>query len=131
MYIALGIVIILVAILLILVVIIQNPKGGMMSSSIGRMGNQLLGAGRSTDAVEKVTLYLAVGLMVLSVASIFFLPDAKEVENSDNSENSVVKEALDKNKSASPALPTAPIAPPAQQQTAPAAQPSATPPQGK
>lgn len=124
-YLALGIVIILIAVFLILVVIIQNPKGGM-NSSMGSIGNQILGASRSTDAVEKITWYLAGGLMVLSVASIFLLPDPKEVSEINSSEGSKIKEVLEKNKSTSPAFPTAPAMAPPQQQSAPAQTPPAT-----
>jgi preprotein translocase subunit SecG len=124
-YLALGIVIILIAVLLILVVIIQNPKGGM-NASMGSIGNQILGASRSTDAVEKITWYLAGGLMVLSVASIFLLPDPKEVSKINSSEGSKIKEVLEKNKSTSPAFPTAPAMAPPQQQSAPAQTPPAT-----
>jgi preprotein translocase subunit SecG len=124
-YLALGIVIILIAVLLILVVIIQNQKGGM-NASMGSIGNQILGASRSTDAVEKITWYLAGGLMVLSVASIFLLPDPKEVSKINSSEGSKIKEVLEKNKSTSPAFPTAPAMAPPQQQSAPAQTPPAT-----
>lgn len=123
-YLALGILIIAIAFLLILIVIIQNPKGGM-NASMGTIGNQILGASRSTDAVEKITWYLAGGLMVLSVVSIFVLPDATEQSEINTSEGAKIKEVLDKNKSASPVFPTAPAIPAPQQ-----AEPAQTAPQG-
>jgi preprotein translocase subunit SecG len=119
-YLALSILIIVIAVLLILIVIIQNPKGGM-NASMGAIGNQILGASRSTDAVEKITWYLAGGLMVLSVVSIFLLPNPNEVAEESTSEGAKIKEVLDKNKSATPAFPTAPAMPP-QQQSAPQGQ---------
>jgi preprotein translocase subunit SecG len=97
-----------------------------MNASMGSIGNQILGASRSTDAVEKITWYLAGGLMVLSVASIFLLPDPKEVSEINSSEGSKIKEVLEKNKSTSPAFPTAPAMAPPQQQSAPAQTPPAT-----
>lgn len=118
-YLALSILIIVIAVLLILIVIIQNPKGGM-NASMGAIGNQILGASRSTDAVEKITWYLAGGLMVLSVVSIFLLPNPNEVAEEATSEGAKIKEVLDKNKSAAPAFPTAPAMPP--QQSAPQGQ---------
>jgi preprotein translocase subunit SecG len=132
MFILFGIVVIIVAILLALVVIIQNPKGGMLSSSIGSVGNQILGASRSTDAVEKITWYLAGGLMVLCVASIFIIPDAKTMEKEEGN-GSQIKEALDNNKTLNTTTPviTAPQAPAnaAPQGTAPAGTPAtSTPP---
>jgi preprotein translocase subunit SecG len=134
-YLALGILIIVIAVFLILIVIIQNPKGGM-TASMGTIGNQILGASRSTDTVERVTWYLAGGLMILSVASIFLLPDASEVAEASTSEGAKFKEVLDKNKSTTPAFPTAPAIPTPQQaapQGQPAGQdaPAQTPPQGK
>ena len=123
-YLALGVIVIIIAILLIFIVIIQNPKGGM-NASMGAIGNQILGASRSTDAVEKITWYLAGGLMVLSVVSIFLLPDPNIVSETTDSEGAKIKEVLDKNKSATPAFPSAP-AMPAPQPAAPEGQ--ATPP---
>lgn len=142
MYIAFGILVILVAILLALVVIIQNPKGGMLSSSIGSMGNQILGASRSTDAIEKITWYLAGGLMILSIASIFVLPDSKTAVNGETTEGSAIQKAINEKKG-STTLPSVPAMTPPQGQTqqapaqgsAPAQQtnaPAQTPPtQGK
>jgi preprotein translocase subunit SecG len=116
MYILFGILVIVVALLLALVVIIQNPKGGMLSSSIGTVGNQILGAGRSTDAVEKITWYLAGGLMLLCIASVFLIPDAKTFQK-EESQGSAIEKALKENK----ILPSAPsmTAPAAPAQTAP------------
>jgi len=133
MYILFGILIVIIAVLLALAVIIQNPKGGMMSSTIGSMGNQILGAGRSTDAIEKITWYLAGGLMILCIASIFILPDGKSDGKSDASETSAIQEAIKANKSPNSMAPSAPVAAPQAQpaQTAPASAPatqqSATP----
>lgn len=120
-YIALSILIIVIAVLLILIVIIQNPKGGM-NASMGAIGNQILGASRSTDTVEKITWYLAGGLMVLSVLSIFLLPNPNDVADEATSEGAKIKEVLEKNKSNSPAFPTAPAIP-TPQQAAPQGQP--------
>lgn len=55
-------------ILLIAVILIQNPKGGGIDSTFGGAGaNQMLGAARSSDFVEKLTWYLATALFVLCV----------------------------------------------------------------
>lgn len=127
MYILFGILIVIIAVLLALAVIIQNPKGGMMSSTIGSMGNQILGAGRSTDAIEKITWYLAGGLMILCVVSIFILPDGKTDGKSDATETSAIQEAIKANKSPNSVVPSAPVATPQAQpaQTAPASAPAA------
>lgn len=125
MYILFGVLVIIVAVLLALVVIIQNPKGGMLSSSIGGLGNQILGASRSTDAVEKITWYLAGTLMILCVASLLVLPTTKEAIEV---EGSAIKKAIDANPKANPITPSAPVMNAPQGQTTPAATPA---PQGK
>ena len=74
MYILLTVVIIIVCILLMLAVLIQNPKGGGLSASFGGMGNQVMGARKANDFIEKTTWTLVVALLVLSLASGFFMP---------------------------------------------------------
>ena len=49
-------------------VLIQNPKGGGVDSTFGGSAtNQMLGAARSTDFIEKATWYLAAALVVLCI----------------------------------------------------------------
>ena len=79
MYAFVTILIIVVCVLLGAVVLIQNPKGGGLSSSFGGVGQQLLGARRSTDVVEKLTWGFAVGLIVLCLSTSFFV-DKKTVK---------------------------------------------------
>ena len=57
----------LVCVLLMLVVLIQNPKGGGLDSTFGggAAANQVLGAAKSGDFMEKVTWGLAAALFVL------------------------------------------------------------------
>lgn len=65
---ALTIVIALVCVLLMGVVLIQNPKGGGIDSTFGGAGaNQMLGAAKSTDFIEKLTWGLAITLFVLCI----------------------------------------------------------------
>ena len=65
---ALTIVIALVCVLLMGVVLIQNPKGGGIDSTFGGSGaNQMLGAAKSTDFIEKMTWGLAIALFVLCI----------------------------------------------------------------
>jgi preprotein translocase subunit SecG len=80
MFVALGIVIIIVCVLLSFIVLIQNPKGGGVSAAFGGVSNQILGAGRSTDVVEKFTWYFAIALLVLCLGSVMVLPEGKLVE---------------------------------------------------
>jgi preprotein translocase subunit SecG len=65
---SLTIVIALVCVLLMGVVLIQNPKGGGIDSTFGGSGaNQMLGAAKSTDFIEKLTWGLAITLFVLCI----------------------------------------------------------------
>lgn len=55
-------------ILLTLVILIQNPKGGGVDSTFGGSGaNQMLGAAKSTDFIEKLTWGLAASLFILCI----------------------------------------------------------------
>lgn len=60
----------IVSVLLMLVVLIQNPKGGGLDASFGGKGaQQVLGAARSTDFMEKLTWYLFGTMIVLCIAA--------------------------------------------------------------
>ncbi len=125
MFTLIGIVIIIISLFLTLIVLIQNPKGGVLSSSFGSMGNQILGANRSTDVIEKITWYLAGGLMVLSVVSLFLIGPATKGPSKPQDVKSELEEEL-KKKGSGLSLPSAPAQPATQaapvqgQQTAPA-----------
>jgi preprotein translocase subunit SecG len=73
MYIGLTIVIIIICFLLGLIVLIQNPKGGGVNASLGGASQQIFGASRTTDVIEKTTWALAVGLLVFSLCSSFWI----------------------------------------------------------
>ncbi|TND09193.1 MAG: protein translocase subunit SecG [Bacteroidetes bacterium] len=64
-----SVLIFIVCILLMLVVLVQNPKGGGLATGFGGAANQMMGARRSTDVMEKATWIMAAALLVLSVAS--------------------------------------------------------------
>ena len=75
MYTIFAILIIIASILLVLVVLVQNPKGGGLSSSFGGgAGNQIMGAKKTTDFLEKATWTLAIALISLSLLSNFAIP---------------------------------------------------------
>lgn len=64
----------LVCVLLIVVILIQNPKGGGVDSTFGgQAANQLFGAARSTDFIEKLTWYLAAALLLLCIGASFLV----------------------------------------------------------
>lgn len=58
----------LVCLLLMGAVLIQNPKGGGIDSTFGgSSANQVFGAAKSTDFIEKITWYLAIALFALCI----------------------------------------------------------------
>ena len=64
----LTILIALNCLLLMGVVLIQNPKGGGVDSTFGgSSANQMFGAAKSTDFIEKLTWGLAISLFVLCI----------------------------------------------------------------
>ena len=73
MYTLFAILIIIVCVLLILIIMIQNPKGGGLSSAFGG-GNQIMGARKTGDFLEKTTWTLAIILVSLALLSNFAIP---------------------------------------------------------
>jgi preprotein translocase subunit SecG len=73
MLIFISVLIAIIAVLLIAAVLIQNPKGGGIDSTYGSGANQMFGASRSADAIEKITWYLAGALIVMCIISYFFI----------------------------------------------------------
>ena len=68
----LTVLIALICILLMGTVLIQNPKGGGVDSTFGgQSANQMFGAARSTDFIEKLTWGLAAVLFILCILSTF------------------------------------------------------------
>lgn len=64
----LTVLIALISVLLIAVVLVQNPKGGGVDSTFGgSQANQLLGASKSADFIEKLTWGLAIALFALCI----------------------------------------------------------------
>lgn len=62
------------SVLLVLVVIVQNSKGGGLSSTFGASNlTSMIGTRRATQDIEKITWYLAFGLMVVSFIANFGL----------------------------------------------------------
>ena len=58
----------MVSVLLMGAVLIQNPKGGGVDSTFGgTQANQMFGASRSADFIEKVTWGLAIALFALCI----------------------------------------------------------------
>jgi len=65
---ALNILTAITSLLLMVVVLVQNPKGGGVDSTFGGQGaNQMFGAARSADFIEKLTWGLAITLFALCI----------------------------------------------------------------
>ncbi len=78
---ALTVLIALISVLLMGAVLIQNPKGGGVDATFGgSQANQMFGAAKSTDFIEKLTWYLAIAIFVLCIATTFFLGDGAAAE---------------------------------------------------
>lgn len=73
MLVTLTVFIALISVLLMGAVLIQNPKGGGIDPTFGGQAQQLFGAARSTDFIEKATWVLAGALILLCVASVLTL----------------------------------------------------------
>jgi preprotein translocase subunit SecG len=66
------IIIALVSTLLIVVVLVQNSKGGGVDATLGgSQANQIFGAAKSADFIEKLTWYLAAALFALCIVATF------------------------------------------------------------
>ncbi len=83
MLIVFGVVIILASLILGLIILIQNPKGGGLSSSLGGLGNQLMGVKQTTDVLEKGTWLFAAVIGVLCLTSSLFIPTSGGISPGD------------------------------------------------
>ena len=81
MYTLIVILIVVAALLMCGIVFIQESKGGGLASSFAD-NNSLLGVRKTTDFVEKATWTLAAAMVVLSIISVFVLPQNETVSNS-------------------------------------------------
>ncbi len=68
-----AILIAIVAVFLILSILIQNPKGGGIDATMGGSANQMFGAARSADFIEKASWTLGGALLVLCVVTTLML----------------------------------------------------------
>ena len=102
----LTVAIIIVCVLLILVVLVQNSKGGGISSNFSA-ANQIMGARRGTDFIEKATWTLAILLLIFS---LFSAPKHADSSSVSDTEGSITKQ-----KASGAVLPAAQQAQPPQQ----------------
>tara|TARA_Y100001934_G_scaffold34564_1_gene39241 strand:+ start:308 stop:628 length:321 start_codon:yes stop_codon:yes gene_type:complete len=95
MYTIFAILIIITSILLVLVVLVQNPKGGGLSSSFGGgSSNQIMGAKKTTDFLEKATWTLAIILLSLSLLSNFSIPRKSNLQSNEIKAQEKIDEAV-------------------------------------
>lgn len=73
LYITFSVLIFICCVLLGIIVLVQNPKGGGLSQTFGG-GNQIMGARKTADFLEKATWVLAISLCVLSIFAAYSIP---------------------------------------------------------
>ena len=129
MQIFLTILILIAAILLILIVIVQNSKGGGLAAGFGE-SNKYMGVRKTTDFLEKATWTLAGAMVVLSIASSFFIKPHVQGNQGESFIEKSQQSAplLPQQPEATLPLPAAPAAEPPAPAPAPEAQPEATQP---
>lgn len=71
MYIFITILIVIAAILLTLLVLVQNSKGGGLAAGFSS-GNQVMGAPKTADFLEKATWTLIALIVAFSIAAVGF-----------------------------------------------------------
>ena len=80
MYTSIVILVVLASILMCLIVLIQESKGGGLAADYSN-NNQILGAPKTTNFIEKATWGLAAVMIVLSVISVAFLDNGSHNES--------------------------------------------------
>jgi preprotein translocase subunit SecG len=91
MFIVFSVLIVITSIFLILIVLVQNSKGGGLASNFAG-SNQVMGVRKTTDFLEKATWYLAIAVVVFSLAASLTIPSneiKKESKILDKVENAV------------------------------------------
>lgn len=73
-YYVIVVAILLACLIMVLVVLVQNSKGGGLASNF-QSQNQFMGVRKTTDIIEKTTWTVAITICVLSLVSIFFIPN--------------------------------------------------------
>lgn len=121
MYILTIVLTVLISILLIIVVLVQKSKGGGLSSSFAG-SNQIMGVRRTNDFIEKATWTLAGIICLLSILSVFVMPNVVTgARVKPTTEMQVIKGA----ETSAPAPAAAPVAATPAEAEAPAAAPEA------
>ena len=102
MYIFLTILIVIAAILLTLLVLVQKSKGGGLASSFAT-GNQVMGAPKTAEFLEKASWTLIAVIVVLSVVAVGF----SKGQDADPSESAIKEQVQQAAEQMAPAAPAA------------------------
>ena len=94
MYIFLTILIVFAAILLTFLVLVQNSKGGGLASSFAS-GNQVMGAPKTADFLEKASWTLIAFIGVLSVGAVWVSKGNQEADPSESAIKEQVQQAAE------------------------------------
>ena len=94
MYILLTILIVIAAILLTLLVLVQNSKGGGLASGFAS-GNQVMGAPKTADFLEKASWSLAATIVVLSILAVGVHQGQTRAADDDSAITEQVQEAAE------------------------------------
>lgn len=94
MYILLTIIIVVAAILLTLLVLVQNSKGGGLAASFAS-GNQVMGAPKTADFLEKASWTLAAVIIVLSILAVWVYKNDSTNVNEGSAISTQVQEAAE------------------------------------
>ena len=89
MYVLLTILIIIAAVLLILLVLVQNSKGGGLAAGFSS-GNQVMGAPKTADFLEKASWTLAGIIIALSILAV----GVNKSQNAATEEGSAITEQV-------------------------------------
>ena len=89
MYVLLTILIVIAAILLILLVLVQNSKGGGLAAGFSS-GNQVMGAPKTADFLEKASWTLTAIIIALSILAVGF----NKSQNATTEEGSAITEQV-------------------------------------
>lgn len=73
MYTSIVILIVIASVLMCLIVLIQESKGGGLAADYSN-NNQILGAPKTTNFIERATWGLAIFMIAMSILSVAFLP---------------------------------------------------------
>ncbi len=94
MYVLLTILIVIAAVLLILLVLVQNSKGGGLAAGFSS-GNQVMGAPKTADFLEKASWTLAAIIIILSIVAVGFSKGDNAVAEEGSAISEQVQEAYE------------------------------------